>query len=352
MAGRPRILIVRLSAIGDVIHALPVLDALRRALPEAHLGWAVHPGPANLLQGHPQLDELVVVPRRDWTPGGLLRIRRLLREHGPWDAAVDVQGLTKSGLVALLSGARQRIGFAGPASREINAVFINCRVRPRARAVIDMNLELLRPLGIEPGPARAVLHENAEDIAHVCEWAAEARIGPGSTLLLDAFAGWETKVWPRERWLLVAREVARRHGLRPLLAYGPGEYDSAAALAAEISAPGCQPVLPPPTTLRQYTAMVRRYVAAAVGGDTGPIHLAAALGVPTVMMFGPSDAQRNAPVFADARFETIQDCSQPCAGTFARRCPHHAAGHCMDGVTAEAVLAALDRLLGADSGHA
>jgi len=349
VAGTPRILIVRLSAIGDVVHALPVLDALRRALPDAHLGWAAHPGPAGLLEGHPQLDELVLIPRRDWTPGGLMRMRRALRAGGRWDVAVDVQGLTKSGVVALLSGARERIGFAGPASREVNALFTNRRVRPREAAVIRMNLELLRPLGLEPGDARAILHETAEDAAYVQAWADQAGVGPRTTLLLDAFAGWETKFWPRERWVMVAREAVRCHGLRPLVAFGPHEKDAAVALVGDLTAAGCDAVLPPSTTLRQFTALVRRFAAAAVGGDTGPMHIAAAVGVPTVMMFGPSDASRNAPVFAGARFETLQDSSQPCAGTFARRCKHHAPGHCMDGITPDSVLAALGRLVGASS---
>lgn len=345
-----RILIVKLSAVGDVVHALPVLHALRTAMPDAHIAWAVHPGPANLLEGHPELDELVVLPRRPWGPKSPppREILRRLRAGGPWDAAIDLQGLAKSGIVTLASGARRRVGFAGPASREGNALFMNARVRPATTPVITMNLELLAPLGIDTAAATAapvaVLHTTADDERHVAAWADAHNPAGERLLVIDPFAGWETKLWPKERWVQLAARARDALGLRPVIFFGPGERDHAESLAREMGAAGADALTAPPTTLRQYSALLKHHAAAMVGADTGPMHMAAAAGVPTVAIFGPSCSRRNAPVFAGARFEVLQDWSQPCAGTFTRKCPHHAPGMCQQGVSVDEVFAALARV--------
>ncbi len=343
-----RILIVKLSAVGDVVHTLPALAALRSAHPGAHIAWAVHPGPANLLQGHPQLDEVMVLPRRPWGPKSPPRreLMALLRAEGRrWDVAVDFQGLTKSGLVAWLSGARRRIGFAGAASREINRVFMTERVACREQQVIRMNLELAAPLGAATGEARAVLHTTESDDAHIAAWAAAEGVSGRGFVVLDPFAGWKTKLWETPKWVTVARRAQGELGLRPLVFYGPGERDHALALAGAMREHNSDPVVAPNTTLREYVALLRAHAGAMVGADTGPMHLAAALGIPTVALFGPSDSRRNSPVFSGARFESLQDFSQPCAGTFVRECRFHDPGLCQRGIPAEAVVESLGRLL-------
>ena len=145
----PRILIVRLSAIGDAIQTMPVACALRERFPEAFLAWAVEERAGTLLRGHEALDELIVLPR-GWlkSPGGVWRLRRRLRDFR-FDVAIDVQSLTKSAVLAWLSGARRRIGFGNPGGRELSKWLNNERVDPKATHVVDRYLELLRPLGIE-----------------------------------------------------------------------------------------------------------------------------------------------------------------------------------------------------------
>lgn len=140
----PRFLIVRMSAIGDVIHGLPVLTSLRAAWPQAFIAWVVEGRAAELLAGHAALD-IVVSIKRGWLkhPASVLDLRRRLRTLDV-DIAIDLQGLTKSAVAARLSGARQRIGFAGPDGREISPWLNNSRVLPTATHVIDRNLELLR----------------------------------------------------------------------------------------------------------------------------------------------------------------------------------------------------------------
>lgn len=343
---KPRILIVKLSAVGDVVHALPALHALRRHLPNAHIGWVAHPGPANLLEGHPEIDELILLPRRPSQYGGwkgFARLVRDLRSDKPgWDWAFDMQGLTKSGLVALISGARERVGFGDKNSRELNPLLINHRIPTISRQVIQKNIELLQPLGVPPDqPAEAILPCSPEDTDYVNRWLVNAGLLGQRLLVLDPFAGWETKLWPVGHWTALAATARDTLGLRPLIFHGPEERPRAAQLVEMI--PGA--VLPPETTLRQYVALLRQCAAAMVAADTGPMHIAASQGVPVVALYGPSDPDRNSPVFANARFTTLQDETQPCAGTFARKCPHHEPGQCMATLSPDMVLEALTALL-------
>jgi heptosyltransferase-1 len=353
MAGEPsqapaRLLIVRLSAVGDVVHALPALDALRHCYPEATIGWVAHPGPAALLEGHPQLDHLFKLSRprgavQAWR--ALQTLRTELQRTGPWDVAIDFQGLTKSGVVAAVSGARRRLGFAGPASRELNALFMTQRVRPQAVPVIEMNLELVAALDCRAPDPHPQLVAHPEDEEVIQRWAAQAGGLARRFFVLDPFAGWPTKQWRRERWVAVARAVGDAFGLEALVFFGPGERPEAEHLAELIRQAGAPATVAPDTTLRQCVALLRRHAALFAGGDTGPMHIAAALGVPTVALFGSSDSRRNAPVFSGANFEVLQDFSQPCAGTFWRKCPHHEPGACLDGITVDAVLQAAERVL-------
>jgi len=345
-----RILIVRLSAVGDVIHALPVINAIREAVPGAHIGWAVHPGAANLLEAHPQIDELIVVPRKVFSLKGISALgslRNILRGSGGWNWAIDCQGLTKSGMTAWLSGAPRRAGFSGSASRELNALFMTDRIAPKSRLVIHMNLELLNPLGITGKSVIAMILATADDHRHVKSWAQERDIHDERFIVIDPFAGWKSKLWEQANWIAVAKDAGKRFNYRTLVIHGPGEIMKAEALAHDVRAAGGDAIAAPPTTLRQLAALLSDHAACMVAGDTGPMHMAAALGIPTVGLYGPSDSRRNAPAFDDARIEILQDYSQPCAGTFTRRCRFHPPEKCMATITPGQVLDALTRLVGA-----
>ncbi len=343
---RPRILIVKLSAVGDIVHTLPAVQLLRKALPHAHIGWVAHPGPASLLKGHPAIDELILLPRRPsqyGQAGGLFNLVKQLRSDKPgWDYAIDFHGLTKSGIVALLSGARERIGFAHRGSRELNPLFINNRVATGARSVIRMNIELLTALGISAeGPATATFPDTAEHAAYIQNWRRENGLASERFLIIDPFAGWKTKLWPDDHWIETARQAVRELNLRPMIFSGPTEHEHAAALTRQIDGA----ILAPETTLLQYVALLRQCARAMIAADTGPMHIAAAVGVPIVGLYGPSDPARNGPHFTGAKYKLLQDESQPCANTFARRCPHHEAGQCMATLTPELVIKALQDLL-------
>ena len=284
---RPRILVVRLSAIGDMIHGVPVLCALREALPEAFLGWVVEGRAGDLLDGHPALDALVRVPR-GWlkSPREVWRLRRRLHEL-QFDTAIDLQCLTKSAIAAWLSGARRRIGKNGRDGRELSRWFHNELVSCGGEHVIDHYLDLLKPLGIDAPAVRFDLPERSED-ARMADGVMRAHgLVAGRFVLLNPCAGWPSKVWPAERYGELARYLAETHGLPSVAVWGvPGELPLAEKIVA---ASGGLARLAPATSMTELAALCRR-AALFVGSDTGPMHLAVAVGTPTISLHGPSRA--------------------------------------------------------------
>jgi lipopolysaccharide heptosyltransferase I len=282
---RPRILIVRLSAIGDVIHGVPVLCALREALPGAFLGWVAEGRAGDLLDGHPALDALVRVPR-GWlkSPREIWRLRRQLHELR-FDTAIDLQCLTKSAIAAWLSGARRRIGKRGSDGRELSRWFHNELVPCGGEHVIEHYLDLLKPLGIHSPTVRFDLPERSEDARMADGFLRANGITSGRFALLNPGAGWPSKVWPAERYGELARDLAKSHGLPSVATWGvPSERPLAERIVA---ASGGRAKLAPATSMTELAALCRR-AALFVGSDTGPMHLAAAVGAPTISLHGPS----------------------------------------------------------------
>jgi heptosyltransferase-1 len=300
------ILAVRLGAMGDVIHTLAAVAALRDAFPEARIGWAIDerwaellcaPGVATDAPRSPAKPLVDVVhpldaaawrsaPLSDETWGetaGALRGLRAAR----YEAAIDFQGLMKSALVTKASGAPQRIGFADP--KESAARMFYTRTAARAGAhVVEMNLALAQALtGREAPPARFELPRDAEAEAW-CERELRRR-AVERFILLAPGGGWGAKLWPAARYGEVARMLAAE-GLKTLVNYGPGEE----ALAQEVAAASGGAAQPLSCSVSELIALTRR-AQLFLGGDTGPMHLAAALGIPVVAVFGPTDPARNGP---------------------------------------------------------
>jgi lipopolysaccharide heptosyltransferase I len=303
-----RILIVRLSALGDVVHALPLLDALRRARPDAHIAWLVEEAAASLLEGHPQLDDVVVVPRREIVErlrqgrllAALASLRRLLRglRAARYDLTIDAQCNLRSSLLARATGARHRIGFAPPFTKEGAHWWSTERVSvpegPQLKVVRD--LELLRPLGIDTSQARPQVAIPPAAREKARGFLAEHG-GAGLVALHPGVSGFGAfKRWDPERFGGVARMLRQREGVRSVVTWGPGER----ALAEQVVAAsdGAAEVAPATDSLLELAALYE-VCDAVVGCDTGPVHLAAALGVPVVALFGPKDPEVYAPF--DAR---------------------------------------------------
>ena len=286
-----RILIVRLSAIGDVIQTMPVACALRERFPDARLAWAVEQRAGALLEGHEALNELITLPR-GWlkSPGGVWRLRRRLREMR-FDVTVDVQSLTKSAVLARLTGARRRIGFGNPGGRELSKWLNNERVDPKATHVVDRYLELLGPLGIQRPAVRFQVPEQEEARKTAERIIAEKQLGDGFAVI-NPGAGWPSKLWPAERYAAVARHLGAARRLPTLVVWaGAGERAAAERIVAD---GGAQAVLSPPTSLVELAALSRR-AKLFIGADTGPLHLAAAVDTPCVGLYGPWPAARHGP---------------------------------------------------------
>jgi heptosyltransferase-1 len=268
-----KLLVVRLSAFGDVIHTIPAVVALRDALPQIEIAWAVEPAYAELVELVAGV-KAIRVSLKKWSAA---RIREAVRSVRGYDDAIDFQGLIKSALIARVSGARLRYGFARDVIREKPAAwFVNRPIAiERSRHVVEWNLALARALApaIEGVPMVDFSPFAGDPSGKLRAFANRIVFLPG--------AGRPEKQWPADRFA----ELARRLGGDVLVACGPGEEPIGRAIGAELA---------PPTTFREL-AFLLRGARLVIGGDTGPLHLAAVLGVPIAGLYGPTDPSRNGP---------------------------------------------------------
>ncbi len=332
-------LVVRLSSIGDVVHTLPVLAALQRHGWEA--GWLVEPPSRPLLEDNPMLAEVVGAPsRRTFAWGRAIGTVRALR-RGRYDAALDFQGLWKSAAWARLSGARRAVGWNRDSRRESSsAVLLHETLgRDDTGHVIDKNLELLRALDIEAVGTREFPLPYKVD--------AMARVDRGLAGIADPIAmlnpggGWASKLWPAERFGELARRL-HALGLAPIVTWGPGEQALADRVVAASRGRARRAF---ETTLVDYVELARR-ARLVVAADTGPLHLACAVGTPVVALFGPTDPARNGPF---AREDEVVREVPPCAPCYSRTCVRHQG--IMDDIEVEAVLEAATRRLAVAREH-
>ena len=298
---------MRLSAMGDILHALPAVTALREAHPEWEIGWAVEPQWKPLLAtegatgrgpGMPLVDRVHIVPARRWaraplresTLGAVRRTRRGLRE-AHYDICVDLQGAVRSAVIARWARAKRLIGEDAPREWVARWLFSE-RVKTRGVHVIEQAIEVMSAVAGETLPVRAPLLPVDEE----AERKAEAMALP--FVLVHPGAGWGAKRWPAERYGMVAAEL-RAMGYAVMVNAGPGEETLASEVAAHSE--GAAEVLR--TSIAELIAMTRR-AALVIGGDTGPLHLASALGRPVVGIYGPTDPARNGPF--GGRFEVLR----------------------------------------------
>ncbi|HEY5162478.1 MAG TPA: glycosyltransferase family 9 protein [Terriglobales bacterium] len=299
-----RLLIVRLGSMGDVLHALPTAAALREAFPESEIGWAIERRWAPLLVAdgtplagprspqRPLVDHVHVVNTLAWRKAPyavetwveVLNTFRGLRTQR-YEVAIDFQGSIKSALVAQLAGAGSRIGFSTPREKPAT-MFYTSVVAPSGRHVIEQNFSLVGFLLCSS--VSSVVNLLPRDPAAESSIEAKLRDIP-RIALLNPGAGWGAKQWPAARYGEVAR-LLRDDGILSLVNYGPGEEELARAVEAA-SGGNARAIL---CTLSELIALIRR-AALFIGGDTGPMHLAATLGVPVVALFGPTDPARNGP---------------------------------------------------------
>jgi lipopolysaccharide heptosyltransferase I len=328
-AGRDfsRILIIKPSSPGDIIHALPVLHGLRQRYPGAHIAWLVAESFAELLEKDPAIDEVIPFDRRRFgflgrslrVTGEFLSFLRSLRRR-QFDLVIDLQGLFRSGFLAWAAGAPVRLGFAR--ARELAWLFYTDRVDPGPtdEHAADRNYRVAAALGFAGLPMDFSLCVTAEDRAAARALLDEAGIAPGRPyVVLVPATRWETKCWPAERFGEVARDLQEIHGLPSVLV--GGKDDLPAGGRAGSASSGAARNLCGRTSLRQLAAVVEgaRLV---VTADSTPMHIAAAFDRPLVALFGPTNPLRTGPY---GRLDDVLRLDLPCSPCYFRRlsqCPH------------------------------
>ena len=344
-----KILVVRLGAIGDVANALVLAGALARHDPAVRIGWAVHPLARPLVEGHPAVSRVHLWPRGAG-PAGLLRLARELRAER-YDLAIDAQRIAKSALLARLSGAPRVLGFDRARCKEASWLLTRERIPPGdpGAHVVEQYLELALHLGV---PAPAAVHElPADPAAEAWADAQVARWG-GAPVLLNVGASKPANRWPAERFGLLARALRAGTDAPLVLTGGPDDRAAADAARAALGAdlpPGVHDLVGA-TTLSQLVALARR-ARLLVGADTGPMHVAAAVGTPVVALFGPADPRRTGPWQGGrAVHRVLRAPPPPCAPCGRRTCdqPRHACMEDLDvALVAAEVLRALEQGAGA-----
>ncbi|HLK86633.1 MAG TPA: glycosyltransferase family 9 protein [Candidatus Binataceae bacterium] len=337
-----RVLIVLLGAIGDVVRALPLLGRLRRAWPAAHIAWAIEPKSRAVLENHPWIDELIVYDRRrapfSFAPF-LMRVRA-----GRFDLAIDLQRHLKSGAVALASGARVRIGFDRANGKEFNHLFSTRRIPPQPA----MRLKLMQyqafgdALGLAPAPIEFALAASDHERTRAAQLLEGA---PAPRLAVILGSSWPSRIYFADAIAAVIREAAAAHGDAPalfpvLIGSGRAEVALAEQVIAHLAG---MPVLnlAGRTGLRDL-APIFAQCAAAFGPDSGPMHIAAAVGCPVVSLWGATAPERSAPWgFADLALTGAIPC-HPC---YLRRCP--IGRECMRRIAPAEVVSAIRRALAA-----
>ncbi len=328
-------LIVRLGALGDIVHTIPAAAALRAAYPAARIDWLVDARHREIVHLVTCVDRVIVVESP--TIGGWIRATRDLR-YNKYSAALDFQGLMKSAILARASGADKVLGFSIWHLREKSArPFYSESVEVAAgaggdRHVIHKNLRLLRALGItEPSvtfPLRHVPSAARDAIVTQAAGAPFAVINPG--------AAWPNKRWGAERFGELAAFLREVRGLVPFVLWGPGEESLARAVVAASSGAA---VIAPPTRLTDLLEICRA-ASLMVSGDTGPLHIAAAVGTPIVSIFGPTDPERNGPWLAN---DIAVSRYSSCGCKYDREC--HRDGWCLGTLPVSEVTAAVQHRL-------
>jgi heptosyltransferase-1 len=359
------ILIVKLSAIGDVIHTLPALDALRRLYPDADITWVVEEAAADLLMGHPALNRVIVSRRKSWLKemrrgriaAPLREMHAFLKElrQRPYDLAIDFHGLLKSAVLMLLSGGKRRLGY--DSLQEGSGLFYNEKIpEEQGKHAVDRYLDFVRYLAGDRGGGRgtpqaapafaiAIGAEECRQVsallaAHAETLTVTGRSGDGKEeqkgrfVAVNPVAFWETKLWEDGKFAELCDRIRRELGIGVVLT--GGEEGSLERIRTQMETRAVN--LGGQTTLREL-ACLYRLAALVISTDTGPMHLAAAVGTPVVALFGPTDPSRTGPYGPGHR---VIRSGLPCLPCFRKHCD---TVRCMRAIGVGEVFAAVREVL-------
>jgi lipopolysaccharide heptosyltransferase I len=335
MIGTSKFLVIRLGSLGDIIHALPACQSLKKSYPDALIDWIVEAKHAHLLSAVDFLNRIITIDTQslrkmpwqwsEWHAAG--RSIGVLRANS-YDVAIDFQGLLKTAFLGLLSGARKRVGFPASLVREKPAHWFYHQVGPHPAGpqhVTQLNLSLLRSVGCDGQMHPIEFKPDAEAEQIVATQLAKEAMS--RFLVVNPGGGWPTKRWNPERYGILAQRIIKELGYSVIVTTGPGEEQ----LYREMALKTEEPLLHLQLSFIHLIPLLRR-AHLFIGGDTGPFHLACALGTPVVGIFGPTSPARNGPWPGPDR---VVHHVLPCSDCYGRSCP--TANECMD-ISVEEVL--------------
>lgn len=334
------ILIVKLSAIGDVIHALPVAHALKECYPKSRITWIVEKPAYDLLTNNPDIDEIIIFDKPKFkslsgfishAPDLISRLRK-----AEFDLAIDLQGLFKSGMISFLSGAKTRLVYEN--TREGSQLFSKRIIGAHSKGhVVDRYLDVARSLGCQVDETAFNIVISPDQQVLTRRIAAQAGFDMNfSYVVLALGANWPNKIWPFEHFAKLS-DLLYNNNIIPVIIGGPGEQIIAQKIVAMSKIPPID--LTGKTTLKQLAYVIQQ-AAVFVGGDTGPMHLSVAVGTPTVALMGPTDIVRNGP-YGQEHIPIVVP--HDCAGCWQRSCPKK--WDCLHAITVEQVYETIQILL-------
>lgn len=337
------ILIVKLSAIGDVIHALPSLAALRDLYPRAHITWVVEEASADLVRNHPYLDRVLVSRRKNWGRDFAAgRVRKSFQEIASfiselrdrrYDLVIDFHGLFKSSFIVSLSGGKRKLGY--DSMQELSGLFLNEKIpEDMNKHAVDRYLDFLRHLGADIKNIRCVLPDDREAVQKIENLMKEFSLQEKKFIAVNPVALWETKLWSDERFASLADEINNQ--LKIKVVFTGNEKEPLERITKLMTTEGIN--LGGRTSLIELASLYKK-ARTVISTDSGPMHLAAAVGTPVVALFGPTDPKRTGPYGpGHTVIRTALECS-PC---FLKKCPTK---KCMEDITSEQVLAAVKEII-------
>jgi lipopolysaccharide heptosyltransferase I len=320
-----KILILRLSAVGDVIRTLPAVKALKGHAPSSSITWIVEEPSQAFLESQPEVDSVILFPRKRWTRGikSLRTVWQTIEEvrgfviglrKGKFDVVLDFHGILKSGLLSFLSGSRKRIGYDRSSTKEGNSLFSNVRVSLPKKKIsrFERNFALLRGMGLEVRDVKYSLHIPPADREYVASFLKSfsgislkrplIAIHPGTSI--KAFF----KRWPRDQYARLADRLVRELSATVLFTWGTEELEWVEGIRREMEQPS---LVGPKTESLTQLAEVYRQCDLYIGGDTGPMHIASLMGIPVVVIYGPTDPIENEPFGKNIKIRKEVGCN-PC----------------------------------------
>lgn len=284
-------MILRMGALGDIVHALPAVCSLRHSFPQAQIDWLVDRKWASVLDENPCINRVITMDRRSWRD--VIRCVGQLR-RARYTAAIDFQSLYRSAVLGRISGAPKRLGFDAQYSRERGAaLFYTDMIHPHTAHKVEHNLELACAAGARTKQGSDQLcfplpsaPKETDEVKRIL-----AAKNIQKYFVLSPGGGWGAKCWPPERYGELHKALFRKYGWQGIVSFGPGEQELAESVRR--SAGSSEPLVEM-FNLRHLIALLRG-ASLVVAGDTGPLHLASALGVPVVGLYGPTDPSRNGP---------------------------------------------------------